>query len=74
MFVEIHFLGVGQVEGSGWEVRVDVNRGVKFLHKLKKWGVRFGEGGQGGCERRIEVFVKIKKIEGRGSSRVGGSA
>ena len=26
-------------------------------------------GGQGGCERRIEVFVKISKINGRG--RVG---
>ena len=24
-------------------------------------GVRLGGGGQGGCERRIEVFVKIKK-------------
>ena len=34
-------------------------------------------GGQGGCERRIEVFVKIqKKIgggEGRGRGWVGGS-
>ena len=40
------------------------------------WG-REGEGsglgGQGGCERRIEVFVKIqKKISGGGGS-VGGS-
>ena len=26
------------------------------------WGARSGwEGGQGGCERRIEVFVKIQK-------------
>ena len=27
------------------------------------WGVRvgLGGGGQGGCERRIEVFVKIQK-------------
>ena len=24
-------------------------------------GVGLGGGGQGGCERRIEVFVKIKK-------------
>ena len=33
-----------------------------------------GLGGQGGCERRIEVFVKIqKKIEGgRGGSGGGG--
>ena len=27
-----------------------------------------GGGGQGGCERRIEVFVKIKKNRGWGSS------
>ena len=39
-------------------------------------GVRLGGGGggQGGCERRIEVFVKIqkKKIWGRGGVRWGG--
>ena len=32
-------------------------------------------GGQGGCERRIEVFVKIKKhisVGGRVGRRVGG--
>ena len=36
---------------------------------IKMWGVGFGGagvrvgggGGQGGCERRIEVFVKIQK-------------
>ena len=55
----------------------------------KKWGIRGGGGGrvggQGGCERRIEVFVKIqkKKIWGGGGGgsgagvggrgRVGGS-
>ena len=27
------------------------------------WGVELG--GQGGCERRIEVFVKIQKKGGR---------
>ena len=59
----------------GWEgggVRVDVNQELKFFGKFKKkmggggWvhgggggGVRVG--GQDGCERRIEVFVKIKK-------------
>ena len=34
-----------------------------------------GLGGQGGCERRIEVFVKIQKKNfggGRGSGRGGG--
>ena len=25
------------------------------------WGVGVGLGGQSGCERRIEVFVKIQK-------------
>ena len=41
------------------------------------WGV--GLGGQGGCERRIEVFVKIKKkkmgsvVGSGGGGRVGGS-
>ena len=35
-------------------------------------GVGLG-GGQGGCERRIEVFVKIKKKElGGGGSGGGG--
>ena len=34
--------------------------------------VRFGGGGgQGGCERRIEVFVKIKKKIGGGDGRGG---
>ena len=49
------------------------------------WGVRgawvgLGGGGQGGCERRIEVFVKIQKKNwwgvggsGGGSGQVGGS-
>ena len=43
-------------------------------------GVRLGGGGvQGGCERRIEVFVKIQKKNflggggGGGRGRVGGS-
>ena len=35
-----------------------------------------GGGGQGGCERRIEVFVKIQKkkmgVGGSGGDRVGG--
>ena len=37
-------------------------------------GVGLGGGGQGGCERRIEVFVKIqkKKILGGGSGGGGG--
>ena len=36
-------------------------------------GVGLGGGGQGGCEQRIEVFVKIqKKIGGGGGSGGGG--
>ena len=34
-------------------------------------GFRVGGGCQGGCERRIEVFVKIQKKIG-GSGRVSG--
>ena len=50
------------------------------------WGVGVGLGGQSGCERRIEVFVKIQKKKfgggsggerggsvGGGRGRVGGS-
>ena len=46
--------------GLGGGVRVNV------IEELK--GVRVRVGGQGGCERRIEVFVKIqkKKIGGGG--------
>ena len=46
-------------------------------------GGRVGGGGQGGCERRIEVFVKIQKkkwgggwgsgVRGEGSGWGGGS-
>ena len=52
-------------------VRVDVNEEVKLLGKLKKWGGGVGSGGggvrgvwvgQGRCEGRSEVFVKIQKI------------
>ena len=32
-----------------------------------------GWGGQGGCERRIEVFVKFQKKIGGGEGRGGGS-
>ena len=38
-----------------------------------RWGVGVGLGGQSGCERRIEVFMKIqkKKLGGGGGGRVG---
>ena len=47
-----------------------MNEELKFLGIFKKkiggWGGRGmgrvgGRGGQGGCKRRIEVFVKIQK-------------
>ena len=49
---------------------MDVNQELKFFGKFKKkkWGGSRGGGesgvrlgGQDGCERRIEVFVKIQK-------------
>ena len=55
---------------------MDVNEELKFLGKFKKkilggggsvggggggGGVGVGLGGQSGCERRIEIFVKIQK-------------
>ena len=53
-------------------IRVDVNREVKFFFFFFFFfffeggggsgrGGGVGLGGQGGCERRIEVFVKIQK-------------
>ena len=82
VFVKIHKKwGVGWGEGRLRGVRVDVNEELKFFKKIhtKKIGGGGGVGGvrvvggQGGCERRIEVFVKIqKKIGGGGSGRGGG--
>ena len=65
----------------GGGVRVDVNQELKFFGKFKKknWGggrwVHGGSGlgGQDGCERRIEVFVKIKKKKLGGGGDGGGS-
>ena len=41
-----------------------------------RWGVGVGLGGQSGCERRIEVFVKIQKKKnffgGGSGGEVGG--
>ena len=73
-------MGGGGGGGGGREgVRVDVNEELKFLGKFKKknWGGGGGEvlgrvrGGQGGCELRIEVFVKIQKKK-LGWGREGG--
>ena len=58
----------GQVRRSQVRrVRVDVNEELKFLRKFTKkmrgGGVHrcLGWRGLGGCERRIEVYVKIQK-------------
>ena len=64
-------------------IRVDVNREVKFLRKFQKekiffffWGGGGGGGGggwsQSGCEQRIEVFVKIQKKKIGGGGGGGG--
>ena len=60
--------GIGSGRGgSGLGVRVDVNGEVKFFENSKqKWGGggvgSVGRvGGQGGCEHRIEVLLKLKK-------------
>ena len=71
--------GVGG-KGSDWRVRVDVIEELKFLEKFKKkfegGGVRVvglgGGEGQGRCEQRSEVFVKIKKNIVGGGGRGGG--
>ena len=60
--------------GGGGGVRMDVNEIEVFCENSKKkkfggggvggdWvgGFGVGLGGQSGCERRIEVFVKIQK-------------
>ena len=48
---------------------------MKIQKKKFREGEGEGLGGQGGCERRIEVFVKIqkKKISGGGGGSVGES-
>ena len=86
--------GVDGCRGRVGGVRVDVIEELKFLGKFTKkkiWGgggcVGGGVGlvgwGQSGCERRIEVFVKIQKKKfylgggggsGRGGVGLGGSS
>ena len=64
--------------GLGWGVRVDVNE-IEVFVKIQKNNIFFlgggsvwGVGGQSGCERRIEVFVKIPKKKCGGSMGGGG--
>ena len=81
---------MGGVGGSDWGVRVDVIEELKFLENSQKTYLFFffgggggrvlgrggSRGGQGGCERRIEVFIKFKKkilFFGGGAGSGGGS-
>ena len=85
-------MGGGGRVGGGDQGRCEQGNGVFGENSKKKnWGGGSGRGGvgavgvrvggQGGCERRIEVFVKIKKkfwggagrIGSGGSAQVGGS-
>ena len=78
-------VGYGRCGGSGWGVRMNVNEELKFLRKFTKKRIFFffffffgggGSGvwlgGQGGCERRIEVFGKIHKTNSGGGREAGG--
>ena len=60
-----------KIEGQGW-VRVDVNKEFKLLKgvDVKKFGG--GGGGQGGCERRIKVIVKMQNCKKQSRGRIGG--
>ena len=60
---------------------MDVNKELKFLQKFKinfffrgggGGGVGVGLGGQGGCERRIEIFARIQKKNWGGGVGGGG--
>ena len=64
------FVKIKKKIGGGGGVRMDVNEELKF------WGGGVGLGGQGRCEQRSEVFVKIKNKNcvlggGVGSGRGG---
>ena len=74
--------GLGRVSGRVGGVRLDVNKELEVFVKIqtKKLfifflgggrGRGFFWGGQGGCERRFDVFVKIPKKNG--GVGVGGS-
>ena len=68
------FWGAGSGRGGGGRVGGEgrCNRAVNFCDN-QMWGWCSGwGGGQGGCERRIEVFVKIKKKKLGGGRLEGG--
>ena len=67
MKMGIQWGGLGSGFG-GVRVDVNVNEGLKLLCKFKKNGGRGS--GQGGCERRIKVFVKMPKKKKK--KRLGG--
>ena len=49
--------------GTGWWVRVDVTTEFKLCENLKEKNPGWG---QGGCDHRIEVILKIQKKSERG--------
>ena len=55
---QTQFAGGGGGGGGGgdWGVRVDVIEELQFLGKFRGGEGGVGLGGQGGCDRRIEVF------------------
>ena len=75
-------MGGGRREGSGWGSHVGCDQRIEEFGGEGSGGLGWGGlgwwGGQGGCERKIEVFVKIQKKNlgggGGGRGRIGGRA
>ena len=53
--------GGGSGDGAGWEGQCECENETKLSGEV--WS---GVGDKGGCERRIEVIVKMKKCRGGG--------
>ena len=72
-------MNIQKIRGGGGQggMRVDVSEELKFCENSNKNPVD-GSGwkrGQGGCERRIEVFMKMqKRSRGEGGRVWGGVA
>ena len=62
----------GKIKNWGGECRDVTPTKLQSQNIFKEhWGSDWGD--QGGCERRIKVFVKIQKKMGGGGGGVGGS-
>ena len=71
VFVKIQKKKMGWGRGRVWGVRVDVIEELKSFWENSQTKYSGGGSvweGQGGCERRIEVFVQIQKKLGGGGS------